>query len=636
MGYQGVFSAGPMIDDRKAVLCLIWNLNTLYLLSTALVVMDRTDSLSRYSKALTVWYSDTESSHVTQTHMIRKLLILLLSTVLLSGCTILRTKSGPDAAIKSEQAVSAPDDPLMAEMYHIMVAEIAGMRGALKISTAYYEKAVLNTANPDVAKRATKVAIFTRNYDRALKAAERWVSLAPDDMDARQSVAILYIRTGQLDRALPALEYVVRKAKGGVKQGFSVIMALLAREKDRQGALTIMGHLLTVFDQQPGAFIAYARLALEAGKLDVARTSVERALHLKPDAISAIILKASVRANQGEAEQAIADLKNAIQRYPKSLELRLSLGRNLIEMRRYEKAISEFEKVLKLAPADPDILYSIALLSKEVKRLDAAERYLKAVLATGKRKNQAYYFLARIEAERKRYTKAIKWYKKVKAGQYLLDAQLSIPTLMIRQGDLAGAKTRFKDLRARNSKLAVRTYIAESDALRETDRLQMSYQVLELGLEEEPDNTDLLYAHALAAERIGRIDVLERDLLQVIDKEPKYAHAWNALGYTLADRTDRLDEAMRYIKRALELSPDEPAILDSMGWVNYRMGNLTEALKYLRQANKKLKDPEVSAHLGEVLWVTGEEAEAKKVWERALNEQPDSRILQDAMDRFVK
>ena len=306
----------------------------------------------------------------------------------------------------------------------------------------------------------------------------------------------------------------------------------------------------------------------------------------------------------------------------------------LMTVNRYESAIAQFEILLEDQPGNGDLLYSTALLYLQVRSYASAETKLKKLLELGEHRQEAWYYLGRLEEKRKRYDEAREWYARVDNTSLYIDAQMAAARVQGKSGALDEARERYRVLRESNPDHAVTIWLSESEMLREMEDYEVAYELLNEALSEYPEDTDLRYSRALAAERVDRIDILESDLKMVLEKEPDHAHALNALGYTLADRTKRYKEALGYISRAFELEPNDPAIIDSLGWVHYRLGNYDKAIDYLTRANEVLRDGEVAAHLGEVLWVTGNREAADALWQEALRENPDSKILLRAIKRF--
>ncbi len=266
-------------------------------------------------------------------------------------------------------------------------------------------------------------------------------------------------------------------------------------------------------------------------------------------------------------------------------------------------------------------------------RVDATG-YFKRLLKLGKHEDDARYYLGRIAEDKRLYPEALEWYGKVEQGEHELDAQLRIAALMAKRGDIDAARARLHALQDQNPALAPRIILAEGELLVNAQRYDDAMKLYDQALKQDPENNDLLYARALLAERLNKVDILEHDLRDILKREPDNALALNALGYTLADRSLRLDEALDLIKRALVQLPNDPAVLDSMGWVQFRLGHNSEALKYLRQAYELNDDGEIAAHLIEVLWASGDKAAAHKLGQQALKADPDNKSLKGVLKRI--
>jgi tetratricopeptide (TPR) repeat protein len=526
-------------------------------------------------------------------------------------------------------------------LYRLMMAEIAGQRGELDVAVKNYVEAALLSRDERIVERATRVAVYARDDDSTLSVATLWVELNPENIEARQVAAAMYVRRGDADQALQHLEKVVELRKQGQGHGddgngYQLATALLSKEKDKETALEVMSKLVSKRQDDPYAFYSYGQLALLMNELGTANTAAKRALELKPGWTQAVILQSSILMRQGKNNESLEVLKTALENSPNSNALRMYYARRLVDVNRLEAARDQFQRVLEYDADNTDAIYALGLLSIQLEDLDSAEKQFALLVKSGRRVNEASYYLGQIEETRRNYDKAMQWYGVVRSGQYLIEAQIRTAVVIMRKGDLAGARTYLQNVEATSSDVQLRLYLAESGLLSDAGEHREAFDLLTDALGDMPDNTQLLYTRALAAERIDRLDIAEQDLKSILDREPNNAQALNALGYTLADRSNRLQEALGFIERAYKLQPDDPAILDSVGWVNYRLGNYEKALKYLRRAFDMIKDPEIAAHLGEVLWVTGDHNGAREVWGQAVKASPDHELLQDVIRRFTE
>lgn len=576
-------------------------------------------------------------------------LAVFFGALLLSACALLADKQASQDAVgatdgsvaqpnvvveKSSQVPELPNIELDKDLLYILLtAEIAGHRGDIELATTQYTEAARLTRDPRIIERAIRVANYAKHYQQGLEVARIWVEIAPDSIKARRSLAILLLRTGNKDAALEEFDYIVssQKASQGI---FSVLVKQLAREADREAVLDVIQRLAKRYRHVAAAHYALAAAAEQAGKFNLAESAVRQALTLKPDWVDAHNQLARVLHLQGNTKAATAYLEKVLSDTPDNRVLRMSYARMLVDAKQMKKAREQFEILASQAPGNEDILFALGILALQAEDYDSAERYLTGLTGKGKRSLNAAYYLGQIAEQRKQPFKAIRWYAEVHHGEYAFDAKMRIVALMAKQGNIESALKRLHAISIRGEAQQVRIYLVEGEVLRDADRYQDAMTLFNTALESLPGNNDLLYARALMAERIDRLDILMRDLLAVLDKEPDNAHALNALGYTLADRTSRFKEASKYIHRAYELLPNDAAIIDSMGWLQYRLGNHEEALKHLTRAYDLNDDAEIAAHLGEVLWVMGEHQRARKVWNRGLEEAPKDKKLLEVIQRF--
>lgn len=537
-------------------------------------------------------------------------------------------------------------------LYKLLVAELAGQRGESKLAGEHYLGLAQATRDPRVAQRAAQIAFFAKDQQMALAALRLWVEFAPNNVEARQGLVAFLVREGQADAALPHLEKLITllplppsaqapPAPNGPEfvtgQGyaFMFIASLLSREQDKQGALRLMKKLTEAHRDNPDAQLAHATLALGLADFQAARAALDQALQLKPGWGNAAALRARMLQMQGDNDGALSYLQTAVKDHPENLSLRLSYARLLVDAKRLTEAREQFTSIAQQMPDNPDVALSLGILSLQIKQPDDAERYLKQARRLGKYERETSYYLGQIAETRKDYAAAIGYYKTVDQGEAYLDAQLRVVGLMAKQGDTAGARTYLRKIKLQSPEQAKLITMAEADLLREEKQYAQAIEIYNIALLQAPADNDLLYGRAMLAEKLDRLDILEQDLGSILAREPKNARALNALGYTLADKTTRYQEALDYIKRALELSPQDGSILDSMGWVQFRLGNNEEALRYLKQALELTPEAEIAAHLGEVLWVTGDQEQARKIWQDAIKTSPDDEVLQNTVKRFT-
>jgi tetratricopeptide (TPR) repeat protein len=521
-------------------------------------------------------------------------------------------------------------------LYQYLLAEVAAQRGRFDIATQAMHALARDTRDPRVAQRATELAMQGGLTGRAIEAAQLWTGLEPDSIQARQTAAALLVNAGRVADARPHLEKLLAAEGENIGQGFLALAQLFAKQPDRALVLAVIRELAAAHPKLPEARLAVAQAALHAGDAALGLEEARAAAALAPDNELAALFLAQLLARQSPAAAAEA-LRAFVARQPKAAEARLTLARLLVELKQFGEARTEFERLVADFPAHGDMLFAVAMLSLQLQDYEAADRQLQRLLEVGtKDPDLVRLYLGRAAESLKRWADALRWYGAVGDSDHLVAAQLGYAGVLARQGELGRAREALRRIVPVSLAQRVQIVLTEAQMLREARDFQGVFDVLGAGLEKTPDSIELLYDQALAAERLGRIDVLERNLRRVIEIDPKHAHAFNALGYTFADRNMRLDEALRYIDIALKLAPDDPYILDSMGWVYFRLGHNDKALAYLERAYKIKPDAEIAAHLGEVLWVQGRREEAKRIWARALESAPGNEVLQETVQRLLR
>jgi len=542
----------------------------------------------------------------------------------------------PETAASTARPSSAQQEPLTQELlYDILLGEIAGQRGRLDVSAPAYLEAALNSNDPRVSERAVQIATFGRQYDIALKAARHWLELDSNNVEARKVVTALALKLGDTDEVIAQLDRIIATS-ATPQEGFQLATVVLAQHADKTTALAAIEKLAARYPDNVDARLAVCRIAILAENLDRAQTAVDEALRLQPDSSQALVLKSQILIRQGNKPQALQVLEQAVARQPQSPELRLAYGRMLLDAGNLEGSREEFRAVVNLSPDNVDAIYSLALLELETGQLESGEQHLKQLLNVEDRRQSVYYYLGYAAQQRGKVEEALEWYGKVEEGdEYWTQARLRMAKLLAGEGRLDEVREEMRSLRRNNPENAVEYYLIEGQVLSDLALYQEAFALYDEALKNNPQDQDLLYAQALVAESLDRVEDAERYMRQILEQDPDNVKTLNALGYTLADRTRRYDEARQYIEKAYAQKPDDPAIIDSMGWVQYRLGNLEEARRYLQQAYDMTGDGEIGAHLGEVLWMQGDKAGARRVWQESLKNAPDDPVLKGVINRFT-
>ncbi|NKI71859.1 tetratricopeptide repeat protein [Collimonas pratensis] len=532
-----------------------------------------------------------------------------------------------------------PAVPLTKEiLFKVLSSEIAFQRGNWQSAYVTLLGAAQQTRDPRLARRAAEMALSAKQASEALVAIRLWRELAPDSEEATQYYLGFIMLSNNLAEAKPILE---KRLQDAPQQARGVMMLqiqrLLTRAQDKAGAFALLEQLVTPYTAMAEAHLALAQQAFSSGNTARAKEEAKIALNLKPDSELAILTSAQV-ADSTEVEHILTDF---LKKYPGSREVRVAYARTLIDQKQYEKARSQFEILLKGDKQDPTTLLALGLLNAQIGDTLAAERYLSTYVdQLGKHPDeardntQALLILAQIAADRNDIDGALKWLAQVEPGDAYLDAQLRRAQLLSKRGDLDGARRVLAEIDTNGEREKTQVTQVEAQLLREANRPQEAFKVLETALKAQPDNPDLLYDYAMMAEKLDNLSAMETALRKLIAIAPENQQAYNALGYSLAERNIRLPEALTLIQKALTLAPQDPFIVDSMGWVQYRLGNLDEAETRLRTAYGLLPDPEIAVHLGEVLWVKGQKTDAQKLWREVRQKDPQNDALKNTLARL--
>lgn len=521
-------------------------------------------------------------------------------------------------------------------LYQMMIGEIAGQRGQFDVSVANLSEAARSTRDPRLAERATLVALYARRIDDALPNARLWATLRPNNPEALEALGLALVESGDAQGAVQEFEKLLALGKSAQLAPMAMRVATgVGRAQRRDTASEVMRTLVETHRNQAELHFAQAHLAVRVGDLALADRATAEALRLRPDWEEAAMFRSRVLVSRKATDEALSFNEQFLQKNPHATAFRVNYARYLVELRQWERARDQFKRAVNDAPHDADALYAVGLLAMQTNRTDEAEVYLARAVAERPDNSQARMYLGQIALDQREYAKAAGWFQSVEAdSDEYFEARTRLALVSARQGDTAGARAQLNALTPESDAERVQVALAEEQILRETGNYPEALVVLNRYLAALPENGDLLYARSLVAEQLNDLALHESDLRSILARDPRNAHALNALGYTLADRTERYEEARVLLERAVEIKPDDPYIMDSVGWVYYRLGRYADSVKYLRSAVTIRPDAEISAHLGEVLWVMGDRSGAESVWSQALESTPDSEVLLGIIKKF--
>ena len=570
-------------------------------------------------------------------------------TRLISLALMLTLASGIAMAAPPENegpATSSLDGSLF---YQLLVGELSVQSGDAASAYALMLDAARKAKSPRLFERAVELALMARNGESALQAAQAWAFAFPSSRDANRYV--LQILIG-LNKMAEALEPLKRDIAGLAPKDRALAIALLPRYFVRAGdkkaaASTVEQALaadLTSVATGPSAWSTLGRLRLMAQDTEGALESARRGAALNVKAQEPILLAILLMEPQTPAAETLIHKYLAGKPTP---EVRMGYARKLLDSQRFAEAYTQMQRLTAEKPDDADAWLLRGSLELQDKKWAAAEASLKEYVALAEPKSdatenavssrglvQAYLLLAQIAEQNQQLDDADAYLRRINSPQDAVLVQGRRAMILARQGHIEQARTLLRSIPEQQPEDARTKIGLELQLLRDYKLYPAAYKLLTDALARSPDDIDWIYDQAMLAEKIGQIDEMERLLRRVIAAKPDYYHAYNALGYSLADRNMRLPEARQLIKKALEFAPDDPFIVDSLAWLEFRGGNAAEALRLLQQAYQARPDAEIAAHLGEVLWSMGQRAEAMDAWKRGMELNPNNETLSETIQRL--
>ena len=518
-------------------------------------------------------------------------------------------------------------------MYHVFAAEFLGSEGDLEAAVGEYLEAALESGDTAIARRATKVAFATQAWLQAAMAADRWALLDPENVEANQSAAAAMLMSGDYAGAELQLQQII-ELMGNTTEAWILVSTLLGRSADTKKASVLLGNILASQGavNNADAVFAQSHLAVRSRDLNGAYELAEQAVELAPERIEFLTWAGRLALNLNKLGAALQYVERAWKQNPAEHDLALAYADLLSRTHRVVKA----RQVMENMRQTPDVMLARILFEINAKDRDRAEKLFRQFDSVGfDDPHETSFYQAQAAEALDMISRAIELYAEVESGDKALVAGIRRAELMAGEGDVAGARRELAGLRLQTSQVIVEeSWLAEARILREVGDGKSALEALNKALEQLPSSISIRYSHALLAAELGWVDVAEKDLRIIISEQPENAAALNALGYTLADQTERFEEAEALIRQAFILRPDDASIVDSMGWISYRLGRLDVAKEFLRRAWALDRNPEIAAHLGEVLWVIGEQEAARSIWREGTAVDSENPVLQETLQRM--
>ncbi len=568
--------------------------------------------------------------------MLMMKLLAVLITIFLVGCASVQEKK-PDHPVKELKKESVKKEKVVVPekvtaitpevLYLLMTAEIAGQRKQYGVALEGYLQAAKHVDDPQIAERAAKIGLFLKDTKKTDEAVSLWLKRDEKNLSARKIAILSALRGSDKDKAVKHLGRVLDDDPAGFESTIMEVLQILEKEGNTEFVSDVMEEVAVQHPNQSGVLYVQALLAGQLKRQDVAITKVNAALLVQPGWEKALILRAQLAAQKGDLSLAKKDLESILEKNPDNVRVQKMFAQILVKEENFDGALEVYRKISDANPEDGDAQFSMALVYLQQEKDEEAIDVLESLVNKPGWDAPASFYLGRIEYKKENYNKALVWFDKVTQGPFEYEASMIAISMLLKQKEYAEAENRIEKISKKFPKQKSNTQLLKAELYSSQKEFQKAYDVLSKGLKEFPGQRDLLYTRALIAEKLDKLEVVEKDLLQVLQQDPNDANALNALGYTLADRTDRYEDAEKYLLRALKLKPDEAVIIDSLGWLRFKQEKFKEALDYLESAYEKQAENEIAAHIVEVLWAMGKKDEAKNLFDKVYEKAPDDEYL---------
>jgi len=559
----------------------------------------------------------------------QKILLKLLFIIFILPVTIFAEEDEKfDVTLPAKIQYTTPEF-----VYKFLLAEIAAQRGDLNSAGHIYLDLAKLTKDLTIARRATDIAGFARNGRLAMDSAQVWSELDQNSIEAKQILAELLIASGNLAKAKPLIEELLQKEQTRA-DGFLYLNGLLAKVENKKNALRFIINIAKPYPKLAEAHFSIAHAAFFAGDKKLAQKELNIVNSLKPDWQTAALFQGFILSHEWP-EKAVEFYRNYLEKYPDANEVRLEYAKVLTSLKKFALAKQEFLKLVNGSLASPEISLTVALLAVELEDSKLAEEYLNQSLERGyNQPDRIYLYLARIHDERGEAKKALSYLDKVASGEFFMDAKLYAAEIISKSQSVDDAINSLDQYKNLNGQEKLKFLQAKTALYFNNNRAQDAWTLMAKEEENFKNVPEFKFDYALLAEKMGNTLLMEQLLKEAIKLKPDYALAYNALGYSYADRNIKLQEAKKYIEIALSIQPNNHYILDSMGWVYFRLGDLDIAYQFVKKAYDIKADPEIAAHLGEILWKQGKQIEAKRIWNESLTINPSNTVLVETSQRL--
>jgi len=573
-------------------------------------------------------------------------LFSVITLVLLNSCADSPAKPGQPEGTVAPVKIAEPKEKAKAKedktsidpdvLFMLLTAELAGQRGQYDIALEGYMEAAKRVHDPRFAERAAMIAMYMKDSNKTNEAVALWVRQDPKNQAARKIAALSALRAGNKKAATEHLNMLLNIDPAGFENAVLELAGVLQKDGKINTLYDALDTLSVQHPDQAVIFYMQSLLAMQKKEIYLAESKIQQALKVRPGWDKALMFQAQIAVFSGDLNKAKTLLKEASLKYPDNNKISKILAQVLIKAEDYDAAAEVYQDIISADPKDIESQFALGLVYLQVDKDEQAEDIFKKLLEQPEWKYQASFYLGKIEEKHDHSKKALVWFDKVTDGPFVFDASISAISLLAKDKQFDEANSRLSLLQSKFPKQKLRLLLVQAELYSQQKQYEKAFNLLTEALVDFPDQKELLYTRALMAERVNKPDIAEADLKKILAMDPDNVEALNALGYTLLNKPDRYADAEKYLQHALSLEPDAAVIIDSYGWLQFKLGNNEKALDYLQQAYEKQPENEIAAHLAEVLWVLGRKDEARKLFNKAIKDAPDDEYLMDFQRRILK
>lgn len=558
----------------------------------------------------------------------------------LSGCSVMQESPiTSESDLNAEQALtprvnrnSVIDEEVL---YLLMAGELAGQRNQLDLALDAYLQAAKRVDDGRIAERAVKIAMFLKDDKRTKEALAVWMVKDSQNLAARKFAFLMAIKNSDYSAAVEHLNVIFLEDPAGFENGTLEIIKALEKEGRTQFIYDVLEQIAQRHPDQASIMFVQAVTGSVLHDSDLAQRKISRALELQPNWGKALVFQAQLAGRNGDNLKAKEYLEKAIKVSPEDRQLKKMLIEVMVNMEMFDEASRFCQSIIDENPEDSEMLFMMALIHLQQNQVDKGENFLEKLLSDPGWEGQAAFYLGKIEQDRQHMSKAVQWFDRAVEAGYGFEASMASLSLVIGQKRFDEVSDRLKAMEIKYPDQHQKIVLARAELFTQLGQHQQAFDELTKAINDTSENRDILYARALVAERLDKIDSMEVDLKKILHRNPDDVGALNALGYSLADRSIRLEEAERYLEKAIGLEPDEAVIIDSYGWLLFKLGRFEQALSYLKQAYAKQAENEIASHIAEVMWVMGRHKEAAEFFDSVFKRSPEDEYLLKFKQHYI-